>query len=43
MYPPALPSAQEAGIVIHSIFIGLSFGAETDYGVIRALTIALGL
>jgi hypothetical protein len=34
--------AQEAGIIIHSIFIGLSYGAETDYDTIRALTIALG-
>jgi hypothetical protein len=35
-------AAQEAGIIIHSIFIGLSYGAETDYDTIRALTIALG-
>lgn len=34
--------AQEAGIIIHSIFIGLSYGVETDYDTIRALTIALG-
>jgi hypothetical protein len=33
---------QEAGIIIHSIFVGIAYGASTDYGVIRALTIALG-
>ena len=40
--PGCAVAAQEAGIIIHSIFIGLSYGAETDYDTIRALTIALG-
>lgn len=34
--------SQETGIIIHSIIIGIAYGAETDYGVIRALTVALG-
>lgn len=35
-------AAQETGILIHSIFVGIAYGAETDYDTIRALTIALG-
>mmetsp|Transcript_6161 Transcript_6161/g.17686 ORF Transcript_6161/g.17686 Transcript_6161/m.17686 type:complete len:335 (-) Transcript_6161:2519-3523(-) len=32
----------EAGVILHSIFVGLAYGASTDLNTIRALTIALG-
>lgn len=31
----------EAGIIFHSIFIGIGYGASTDLDIIRPLTIAL--
>ena len=31
----------EAGIIFHSIFIGIGYGASTDMGVVRSLTVAL--
>ncbi len=31
----------EAGIIFHSIFIGIGYGASTDLNIIRPLTIAL--
>ena len=31
----------EAGIIFHSIFIGIGYGASTDLAVIRPLTVAL--
>ena len=31
----------EAGIIFHSIFIGIGYGASGDWGVVRSLTVAL--
>ena len=31
----------EAGIIFHSVFIGIGYGASNDMGVVRSLTIAL--
>ena len=31
----------EAGIIFHSVFIGIGYGASNDTGVVRSLTIAL--
>lgn len=32
----------EAGVILHSVFVGLAYGSSTDLNTIKALTVALG-